>query len=1467
MQLAKFENLFSSTILSRGRQYYNAGRVEHLEEEGSPGSGNWYAQVMGSTGNYSVEIHLNEKGGVKSWSCECPYGNGCKHQAAVLFKIKEAALRTIVNIIKETKVKKPTIEQALATYATLSESEQRIVKIAAMAYEPASQTKLIEIFNQCNFKHNGVNLYPKDIHPILNKLNVEGLLTTSAGSQYECPRPIADAICNRYAATDPDFKKTIIPIQRAFPIYANWYGGNDTRRQFREMRIGRYMDDISIFERGFKGALMVVNYNKREYDQESLTEHWLGSTFDLAVLQSFGRRIRAFLLAKRLTLDLFELNSLNSGFFMYTLDQIEEMNEKDKPMLANILAQFCILKGDWNSINKLSKHLGEINLGVYAAIKYLLQGSNEPALDTFDLTQKALRKHTGNTKEVLQGLPGAFQIFSYLKAQDPKFYKKTNTHAKQATTPGYTKIYGYLMAVVAFLENNKPYAEQLLKDKPGSELDTFFHFLCQFLVSEGMVNHKKVAEYRSILLENGYTWMAAEMNALLGELGQPTDGCPLPEGEPLCQVLPRIEEWENALKMLLGLGGKAAAVAESTDRIAWLVNFEKGHIQARHQTITKTGWGKGKAVAFTRLKSGEVPGLSPQDIQFVKAVAYAWGSEIEIRGDESKWKHLVGHPLLFLEKSPDTAVQLVEAKPTLIAKRTNKGYQLQFSHDIFTAGAKVVKETPTRYQYIETTEQVAMIARSFNGKALTVPEKGETQLREALSGLSHLVQVQSAFEDENLPTVKADSRSCVHLLSVGNGFHVEVYAKPFRTAPPYVKPGDGEPYLIGSLNGERTATTRDLKMETKNLASLREKVPILKHNRPSGGTWNLEDTETCLQLLLELRPLIEAEEVLLEWPKGEKFKVSQVVGFDEFRMSVSDGGGHWFEVEGELRVDEDKVLTLQELLALSNQQSPFVEVSPGKFLALTEEFRRRLQGINGVLAAQKKGGKLVLHPLAAPAIDGFTGALRNFESSKKFQESKAKLEAAFAKKFKLPKDFNAELRPYQLTGFKWLHRCAEWGVGACLADDMGLGKTVQALAFLTDRAKLGPALVAAPASVCRNWMNEAARFAPALTPILFSESDRAATIKNAKKGDIVVVTYDLMTREEKLFTEKKWATVILDEAQAIKNRATKRSDTVMQLQADFRMAMTGTPIENHLGELWNLFNFLNPGLLGSIEQFAERFSGPIERYGDDNRREQLRRLVQPFILRRKKDEVLKDLPEKTEITLTVELPPAERAFYEALRRNALEKLAETAEEGQAGQQHLRILAEIMKLRRAACHPSLADANAGFTQGAKLELFGQVVDELLENGHKALVFSQFVDHLRILENHLKSKKIPYQYLDGSTPGKKRQAAIDAFQAGEGDIFLISLKAGGTGLNLTAADFVIHTDPWWNPAVEDQATDRAHRIGQERPVTVYRLVAEQTIEEKILQLHTQKRDLADSLLAGADVSAKLSADDLMKLLRTV
>jgi SNF2 family DNA or RNA helicase len=345
---------------------------------------------------------------------------------------------------------------------------------------------------------------------------------------------------------------------------------------------------------------------------------------------------------------------------------------------------------------------------------------------------------------------------------------------------------------------------------------------------------------------------------------------------------------------------------------------------------------------------------------------------------------------------------------------------------------------------------------------------------------------------------------------------------------------------------------------------------------------------------------------------------------------------------------------------------------------------------------------------------------------------------------------------------------------------------------------------------------------------------------------------------------------VLDEAQSIKNFATKRSQAAMNLQGGFKLIVTGTPIENHLGELWNLFRFINPGLLGSLESFNERFGYAIaegrsstnEHASEDrNPRNQLRKLIQPFILRRLKHQVLTELPSRTEITLQVELSAEEMAFYEALRQQAIVKLSES--DAPAGQKHLQVLAEIMKLRQACCNPKLISSDIG-VPSAKLQLFGETLTELLENKHKALVFSQFVGHLSLIREYLDERKIAYQYLDGSTSARDRKLRVDAFQAGKGDVFLISLKAGGTGLNLTAADYVIHMDPWWNPAVEDQASDRTHRIGQKRPVTIYRLVARHTIEEKIVDLHKHKRDLADSLLEGADVSARVSTAELLRLI---
>ena len=467
---------------------------------------------------------------------------------------------------------------------------------------------------------------------------------------------------------------------------------------------------------------------------------------------------------------------------------------------------------------------------------------------------------------------------------------------------------------------------------------------------------------------------------------------------------------------------------------------------------------------------------------------------------------------------------------------------------------------------------------------------------------------------------------------------------------------------------------------------------------------------------------------------------------------------------------------------------------------------------------------------------------------------------------------------------------------------MGLGKTVQSLAVLLQRAPDGPALVVAPTSVVANWTDEARRFAPTLNVRVYggSAARRAELLDGPAPFDLIVTSYGLLQNDTERLAAVPWHTAVLDEAQAIKNPATKRARAARRLSADFRVVTTGTPIQNNLSDLYSLFGFLNPGLLGSRRTFRQRFSEPVERDGDEQARARLRGIIAPFVLRRLKSDVLDDLPERTEVTIRVPLSGAEAAMYEALRQRAVEELeaARLGAPSAADGERFQVFAHLTRLRLACCHPRLATrsfnkgesgALAGATTesepeavvetmadsdgqpmaaspgSSKLETFAAILGELRSGGHRVLVFSQFVKHLKLIEEYLRARHIEYQYLDGGTTAKARRKRIRAFQSGEGEVFLISLKAGGTGINLTAADYVIHMDPWWNPAVEDQASDRAHRIGQTRPVTIYRLVAEGTIEEQIVDLHHHKRELADRLLEGADATAKLSTDELLDLIR--
>ncbi len=476
------------------------------------------------------------------------------------------------------------------------------------------------------------------------------------------------------------------------------------------------------------------------------------------------------------------------------------------------------------------------------------------------------------------------------------------------------------------------------------------------------------------------------------------------------------------------------------------------------------------------------------------------------------------------------------------------------------------------------------------------------------------------------------------------------------------------------------------------------------------------------------------------------------------------------------------------------------------------------------------------------------------------------------KAVKKPKGLKATLRPYQEQGLSWLHFVHEIGSGGVLADDMGLGKTVQTIALmlaLKAEKKTKPlrALIVAPTSVVTNWIREIERFGPALTTALWHGAGRKEQTDELENSNIIITSYALLRRDIDLLKKLDLDYAILDEAQNIKNPLSATAQAARELGAERRLALTGTPIENRLSEIWSIFEFVSPGLLGPLPRFEEKFARPIDQ-GDGKAAARLRSIIHPFILRRTKMEVAKDLPPKIEVDKLVDLAPDQKAIYlQVLREVRATVMGEVEKAGMAKSQ-LHILAGLTKLRQAACDPRLLGLPREFSHddSGKLAAVRELIDEVDSGGHKVLIFSQFVSMLKLIREALDEDKIRYEYLDGSTVDRAER--VDRFQDDPTvPVFLISLKAGGSGLNLTAADTVIHFDPWWNPAVEDQASDRAHRIGQKKVVTVYRLVAAGTIEEKILQLKQKKKDLVASVLSedqgGAKTLTREDLDDLFKL----
>ncbi len=653
---------------------------------------------------------------------------------------------------------------------------------------------------------------------------------------------------------------------------------------------------------------------------------------------------------------------------------------------------------------------------------------------------------------------------------------------------------------------------------------------------------------------------------------------------------------------------------------------------------------------------------------------------------------------------------------------------------------------------------------------------------------------------------------------------------------------------------------RDL--EAEFAATLRLRELGLRMTEP--GRFEVEGDAAFEFLRRDLGALVRDWEVFgREALRGHRVRSAPV----QFRVKVA-AGVDWLDLDLEAEAGGDPVAAREFLRALRSR-SRYVRLGDGSHAVMPENWSEQVLPLLKDLGVRAKSTRLGRH--MAPLLEELAGAVPavEFAGGAPWERLVAALRGGEAPPaWSPPAGFRGTLRPYQLQGYRWLRWMGELGLGCVLADDMGLGKTVQALALLLAEAegrRGGPNLVVAPTSVVPNWEAEARRFAPGLRVVRYHGPKRGELVPDLRDRDLVITSYALLRRDLAALGEVPWNYVVLDEAQMIKNAATQTARAATRLPSVRRLALTGTPLENHLGELWSQFQFLAPGLLGSQRRFAEVFARPVAQ-GDDQARAGLRRRIRPLVLRRMKAEVAPDLPEKSESILWCEMGEEQALLYRTLLEGCREQvLAEVEARGVAGAR-FSILEALLRLRQVCCHPQVLPGGVGAgVPSAKFDAFQAFAGEVLEEGHRLLVFSQFVRTLGLLREWFAAQGIAHLYLDGST--RDREERVRRFQEDPSvAAFLVSLKAGGTGLNLTGADYVVLFDPWWNPAVETQAADRAHRIGQRNAVFVYKMITRGTVEEKILALQERKRALTGDLIrAGAPFGEGLREEDVEELLR--
>ncbi|AUX23255.1 helicase SNF2 [Sorangium cellulosum] len=948
-----------------------------------------------------------------------------------------------------------------------------------------------------------------------------------------------------------------------------------------------------------------------------------------------------------------------------------------------------------------------------------------------------------------------------------------------------------------------------------------------------------------------------------------------PPGDAFFEALAELDRpaWERTLLLLdraLDEGPAARAGVEITFRLDVLDDARVEVAPWLHR-LNRKGQRGGAGTRLTRRRLLQEHGakLSADDARVAALLPDGDGL-----ASRALLEALIGHPRLVLGEAPDVAVRIERAPVGLVAEERGGAVRVSAGVDGTALPAalldRVRRARPEealflwdwdrdarRLTLLDVKPELRALLGVLQREGHVFPPESRGALLGALARWAQRLPVAMprSVMGESVPAALAPVLRLTP--QPAGAVEVELRVRPLPESPALV-PGEGARDVLARRGERALHAVRDLDREADAFRALAAELPLAGAEAlPQRFQFRFASAEGALDLVAACARRAPPPE--LEWV-GTPLRVVGAGGPGALKV-VLERRRAWFGVLGGLSVEGERV-TLARLLDSARRKERYVEVTAHTYVELSEALRRHLERLSDHVHASQHGLSVGLS--AAEALRALEADGAALEADAAFRRLVERVAAARELSPAVPEALRAELRPYQVDGFRWLSRLAAWGAGGVLADDMGLGKTVQALALLLDRRALGPALVVAPTSVAFNWVAEAERFAPSLRLTLYAEAaDRDDALEWLGPGDVLVLSYGLLVRDAARLSARRFATVVFDEAQALKNATTQRVRAARALQADFRCALSGTPIENHLGELWSLFAVVFPGLLGGWESFRSRYAAPIERQADPAAAPALARVLAPFLLRRTKAEVEAELPARTEVRVPVVLSSAEWQLYEDARLAALSDLESRRSALRQQERRVEVLAALTRLRLLASHPRLHDPRSELGS-SKLARFLELVEELCAEGQRALVFSQFTSHLALAREALEARGVAYVYLDGRTPRAARAERVCAFQEGTAPLFLISLKAGGFGLNLTAATNVIHLDPWWNPAVEDQASDRAHRLGQTRPVTIYRLVALGTIEEKMLALHAEKRSLVAEVLRGKDEAARLSTEDLVGLL---